>query len=40
MYKDVETFNQKLRDQHVRVFAGGLHPANVATVVRCKMGRC
>ena len=38
MYKDVETFNQKLRDQHVWVFAGGLHPANVATVVRVQNG--
>ena len=38
MYKDVETFNQKLRDQNVWVFAGGLHPANVATVVRVRNG--
>ena len=38
MYKDVETFNQKLRDQNVWVFAGGLHPANVATVVRVQNG--
>ena len=34
MYDDVDKFNQKLQDQGSWVFAGGLHPANTATVVR------
>ncbi len=38
MYDDVDTFNQKLQAQGVWVFAGGLHPANVATVVRVHNG--
>jgi hypothetical protein len=38
MYKDVETFNEKLRKQGNWVFAGGLHPANTATVVRVQNG--
>jgi hypothetical protein len=38
MYKDVDTFNQKLQKQGSWVFAGGLHPANIATVVRVKDG--
>ena len=29
----VDQFNQKLQDQGAWVFAGGLHPADVATVV-------
>jgi hypothetical protein len=33
-YKDVDEFNQKLQDQGVWVFAGGLHDASTATVVR------
>ena len=32
-YRNVDTFNAKLRDQGVWVFAGGLHPAETATVV-------
>jgi hypothetical protein len=33
MYADVDTFNDKLKEQHAWVFAGGLHPADTATVV-------
>jgi hypothetical protein len=38
MYKDVDVFNQKLQDQGLWVFAGGLHPADTATVVRVQNG--
>jgi hypothetical protein len=38
MYADVDTFNQKLHAQGAWVFAGGLHPANIATVVRVHNG--
>jgi hypothetical protein len=38
MYRDVEVFNEKLRDQGAWVFAGGLHPASTATVVRVQNG--
>ena len=38
MYKDVDTFNQKLQAQGSWVFGGGLHPANTATVVRVHNG--
>jgi hypothetical protein len=38
MYKDVDVFNQKLQDQGSWVFAGGLHPADTATVVRAQNG--
>ena len=38
MYKDVDTFNAKLQKQGSWVFAGGLHPANTATVVRVQNG--
>ena len=38
MYADVDTFNKKLQDQGKWVFAGGLHPANTATVVRSQNG--
>jgi hypothetical protein len=34
MYKDVDVFNEKLKAQGSWVFAGGLHPASTATVVR------
>jgi hypothetical protein len=34
MYADVEAFNGRVRASGAWVFAGGLHPANVATVVR------
>jgi len=32
-YADVDKFNAKLMEQGVWVFAGGLHPADTATVV-------
>jgi hypothetical protein len=37
-YHDVDVFNQKLQDKGAWVFAGGLHPANTATVVRVADG--
>jgi hypothetical protein len=33
-YRDVDVVNKKMQDSGVWVFAGGLHPANTATVVR------
>src|SRR4051812_44488139 len=38
MFKDVDAFNHKLKDAGSWVFAGGLHPADTATVVREKNG--
>jgi hypothetical protein len=38
MYADVDTFNVKLQQQGAWVFAGGLHPADTATVVNAKGG--
>ncbi len=38
MYHDVDVLNQKIKDEGIWVFAGGLHPANVATVVSVKDG--
>ena len=38
MYKQVDEFNTKLQDQGLWVFAGGLHPADTATVVRAQNG--
>ena len=38
MYADVEVFNAKLRTTGAWVFAGGLHPADTATVVRVSGG--
>ena len=38
IYKDVDTFNAELQSKGVWVFAGGLHPADTATVVRIKDG--
>jgi hypothetical protein len=38
MYADVDKFNAKLQAQGAWVFAGGLHPANTATVVRVQNG--
>lgn len=32
-YADVDLFNKKLQEQGAWVFAGGLHPADTATVV-------
>jgi hypothetical protein len=37
-YADVDTFNAKLQEQGAWVFAGGLHPADTATVVNAKDG--
>jgi hypothetical protein len=37
-YKDVDVFNAKLQDQGAWVFAGGLHPADTATVVDATKG--
>ena len=34
MYKDVDVVNQEIKDAGAWVFAGGLHPANTATVVK------
>jgi hypothetical protein len=34
IYRDVDAFNAVLKEQGSWVFAGGLHPANKATVVR------
>jgi len=38
VYKDVDTFNEKLQSQGAWVFGGGLHPADTATVVRAQDG--
>ena len=38
MYKQVDVFNAKLQKEGSWVFAGGLHPANTATVVRVQNG--
>lgn len=38
MYDAVGVFNEKLQEQGSWVFAGGLHPANTATVVRAQNG--
>ena len=38
MYKDVDVFNEELKAKGAWVFAGGLHPADTATVVRVKDG--
>ncbi len=38
MYKDVDVFNGELRTAGAWVFAGGLHPADTATVVRVTDG--
>ena len=38
MYKDVEAFNQEVQAEGAWVFAGGLHPADTATVVKIKDG--
>jgi hypothetical protein len=37
-YADVDAFNAKLQEQGAWVFAGGLHPADTATVVNAKDG--
>jgi hypothetical protein len=38
VYRDVDVFNAELRSSGAWVFAGGLHPANTATVVRVREG--
>ncbi len=38
VYQDVDSFNAELRTSGAWVFAGGLHPANTATVVRVRDG--
>ena len=38
MYKDVDTLNNELQAKGAWVFAGGLHPADTATVVKVKDG--
>ena len=37
-YRDVDAFNAELRAEGAWVFAGGLHPADTATVVRVSEG--
>lgn len=37
-YRDVDALNQKMQEAGAWVFAGGLHPANTATVVRQQSG--
>ena len=37
--KDVDAFNDEVKAQGAWVFAGGLHPAETATVVRVDQGR-
>lgn len=38
MYQDVEAVNNQLREAGAWVFAGGLYPADTATVVRVRDG--
>ncbi len=38
IYKDVDVVNESLKAEGAWVFAGGLHPANTATVVQAKDG--
>ncbi len=38
VYNDVDAFNQELQTEGAWVFAGGLHPATTATVVRITDG--
>jgi hypothetical protein len=37
-FKDVDVLNEELKAKGAWVFAGGLHPADTATVVRAKGG--
>jgi hypothetical protein len=37
-YKDVDVLNEEIKAEGAWVFAGGLHPANLATVVRAQDG--
>jgi hypothetical protein len=38
MYADVDALNEEIKRQGIWVFAGGLHPASTATVVREERG--
>ena len=38
MFKDVDAVNTEIKAEGAWVFAGGLHPADTATVVRAKDG--
>ncbi|MFN2569676.1 MAG: YciI family protein [Candidatus Dormibacteria bacterium] len=38
MYRDVDAVNEEIRAAGAWVFAGGLHPADTATVVRVRDG--
>jgi len=38
IFKDVDALNEEIKAQGAWVFAGGLHPADVATVVRHRDG--
>jgi hypothetical protein len=38
MYKDVDVFNESVKNAGAWVFGGGLHPADTATVVRSQGG--
>ncbi len=38
MYKDVDAVNEQIKSEGAWVFAGGLHPAETATVVKAKDG--
>ena len=38
IYADVDRFNEEVRTAGAWVFAGGLHPADTATVVKAKDG--
>ncbi len=38
MYADVEAFNEEVKAAGAWVFAGGLHPADTATVVKATNG--
>jgi hypothetical protein len=39
MYKAVDAYNEELKAAGAWVFAGGLHPASTATVVRAQGGQ-
>ncbi len=38
IYRDVDAYNDRLREAGAWVFGGGLHPASTATVVRMRDG--
>lgn len=39
IYQDVDSFNEELKAAGAWIFAGGLHPADTATVVRADSGQ-